>query len=191
MEFQASENTALIDAETAKNVDLLVNSSDPFKGGNRGSLFGVLNKCSTPGGIRSLRSTLFQPPVQPAVIDARLSAVEELVELRPEILDGLRTVLSRFCDVDRLLSLCVVLPREETLAAVESRINNVIGLKHALELVAPLRATLMAAESSLMVESEAVLRDPRFPEILEEIRKVIHDEARVKKGSAAMRLAFS
>ena len=61
MEFQASTDAMIIDVDTAKHVELLSSSMSMRK---KTSLYGVLNKCSTPGGSKLLRATLFQPPIQ-------------------------------------------------------------------------------------------------------------------------------
>lgn len=184
VEFQSSKDTTLIDVETVKNVELLVPLSNP-KSPN--SLFGLLNHCTTPGGVRLLRANLFQPPLREDVIEARLDAVEELIE-KPGIFHSLQSIVGRFCDIDQLLSLCVVLPKEDSLHAFEQRLNNVIGLKHALELVEPLHTVLHGTESRLLDNIRHELEDPRFRGIFESVTDVVHENARVQKGSAAMRL---
>ena len=45
------------------------------------------------------------------LIENRLSAIEELL-VKPEVLTGLHSTLSRFCDIDQLLSLCAVVPKQ-------------------------------------------------------------------------------
>ena len=69
---------------------------------------------------------------QVETITARLDAVAELVN-RPEVLSSVQATLGRMCNLDTLLSLCAILPKTDTLPLVEKRINQVIGLKHALE----------------------------------------------------------
>ena len=61
-----------------------------------------------------------------------MDAVAELVN-RPEVLSSVQATLGRMCNLDTLLSLCAILPKTDTLPLVEKRINQVIGLKHALE----------------------------------------------------------
>ena len=61
VEFQASTDAMIIDVDTAKHVELLSSSMSKKK---ESSLYGVLNKCSTPGGSKLLRATLFQPPIK-------------------------------------------------------------------------------------------------------------------------------
>ncbi|XP_059093663.1 mutS protein homolog 4-like isoform X2 [Tigriopus californicus] len=184
VEFQASSNTTMIDAETIKHVELLtpmINSKSNL------TLFGILHRCSTPGGIRHLRANLFQPPALVDVINARLDAIEELIA-NPGMFHSLQSVVSRFCDMDQLLSLCVIVPKTETLATFEQRLNNVIGLKHALELVEPLHSVLEGAESKLLNDIYNSLEDLRFQYIMERVCEIIQDDAKVQRGSAAMKL---
>ena len=68
---------------------------------------------------------------------------------KPGLLVSLQSVVSNFCDIDALLSLCVVIrgdgsdeggggggrkrSHEDSIFNLEQRVNHVIGLKHALE----------------------------------------------------------
>ncbi|CAI9729269.1 homolog 4-like [Octopus vulgaris] len=47
------------DVTTAKNLELVQNLRDPK---SSHSLFGILNYCKTPGGVRLLRANILQPP---------------------------------------------------------------------------------------------------------------------------------
>lgn len=47
------------------------------------SLFSALNTCLTSGGVRLLRSSLLQPSADQSMIEARLDAVEELINNQP------------------------------------------------------------------------------------------------------------
>lgn len=60
------------------------------------------------------------------------------------------TVIGRFLDVDHLTSMCVQIPKQETVKTAESKITTVIYLKHTLELVEPLRITLKDTEAELL-----------------------------------------
>ncbi|CEQ39579.1 SPOSA6832_01105, partial [Sporobolomyces salmonicolor] len=92
------EGTCLIDADSAKNLELVGNvslSSSSLTSRrrrltgerrtqllNRNSkqhLLGMLNKCLTPMGTRLLRANILAPLTQPTIIDTRLDVVEELV----------------------------------------------------------------------------------------------------------------
>lgn len=77
--------------------------------------------------------------------------------------------VSRFCDIEQLLSLCVVIPREETTFSYEKRLNNVIGLRHALDLVDPLKMALECAESQLLSSMRTTLEDNAYSDILSKV----------------------
>jgi len=79
-------------------------------------------------------------------INTRLDVVEELTQ-REDLFQGIRTVLGRFLDVDHLLSMCVQVPKEETLRTTDNRITTIIYLKHTLEEVEALRMVLCATET--------------------------------------------
>ena len=72
---------------------------------------------------------------------------QELLE-KPGLLVSLQSVVSNFCDIDALLSLCVVIrgdagsdgasrkrSHEDSIFNLEQRVNHIIGLKHALEVI--------------------------------------------------------
>ena len=75
---------------------------------------------------------------------------------------GLRTVLGRFLDVDHLLSMCVQVPKEETLKTSDNWITTIIYLKHTLEEVEALRMVLSATETDnmLLKSYQAVILSP-------------------------------
>ena len=69
---------------------------------------------------------------------------------KPGLLVSLQSVVSNFCDIDALLSLCVVIrgdgsgegggggrkrSHEDSIFNLEQRVNHIIGLKHALEVI--------------------------------------------------------
>lgn len=53
-------------------------------------------------------------------------------------------------DVDRAVNQCILIPKSASASFLESRINAIIGLKHILALVAPLRSHLSKANNPLM-----------------------------------------
>ena len=74
----------MVDAETVRNVELLgplLSVGGAASGGGKrlnNSLFGLLNHCATPGGVRHLRASLYQPPVRQDIIQRRLDAIQVL-----------------------------------------------------------------------------------------------------------------
>ena len=81
---QASTDSAMVDAETVRNVELLgplvsVGAASGGGGGGKrtsNSLLGLLNHCATPGGVRHLRASLYQPPVLKDTMEHRLDAIQ-------------------------------------------------------------------------------------------------------------------
>ncbi|KXJ20920.1 MutS protein-like 4 [Exaiptasia diaphana] len=121
---------------------------------------------------RLLRSNILQPPNDIETIKMRLDCV---------------TVLGRFLDVDHLTSMCVQIPKNETVKTAESKISAVIYLKHTLELVEPLGNALKDTETPLFKAYFESLNDPRYKSISEKIQAVIHDDTRYQKGALNMR----
>ncbi|KAK3734853.1 hypothetical protein QZH41_017561, partial [Actinostola sp. cb2023] len=129
--FKGSNQTTTIDVSTARNLELIQNARDSK---SEHCLFGIMNYTKTAGGSRLLRSNILQPPNDGGTIKMRLDCV---------------TVLGRFLDVDHLTSMCVQIPKNETVKTAESKISAVIYLKHTLELVEPLSEALKETETPL------------------------------------------
>ncbi|CAG0890009.1 unnamed protein product [Darwinula stevensoni] len=213
--FQALDKTTYIDVGTGTQLELLRSTSDPA---GSGSLLGVLGHTKTAGGARLLRANILQPPCDLPTIRDRLNVVQELSE-NPDLLFGLQarlmgvyllsweqSVLSRFIvDVDHLHSLCIQIPKQDTVLIAETRLNYIIGLKHVLELVEPLQRALLESELpyfryirqdsvqrmnmplSVFLRHVKELSDERFGLMLREIGKVLRPDAFVHKGSVAMK----
>ena len=81
----------------------------------------------------------------------------KLTELKLSFL--ILVVVGRFLDIDHLTSMCVQLPKQETVKTAESKITTVIYLKHTLELVEPLRLALKDTEAELFKAYYEVLED--------------------------------
>ncbi|EDL82522.1 mutS homolog 4 (E. coli) (predicted) [Rattus norvegicus] len=181
--FQGSEQTAMIDSSSAQNLELLVNNQD-YRSNH--TLFGVLNYTKTAGGSRRLRSNILEPLVDVETISMRLDCVQELLQ-DEELFYGLQSVISRFLDTEQLLSVLVQIPKQDTVNAAESKITNLIYLKHTLELVDPLKVALKNCSTPLLRAYYGSLEDHRFGLILEKIKTVINDDARYMKGCLNMR----
>ncbi|XP_062834207.1 mutS protein homolog 4 isoform X3 [Anolis carolinensis] len=181
--FHGSEQTAMIDSTSALNLELITNNRDPRNGH---TLFGVLNYTKTPGGSRRLRSNILEPLVDADTINTRLDSVQELLQ-NEEFFFGLQSVISRFLDTEQLLSVLVQIPKQDTFNASESKITNLIYLKHTLELVEPLKDALKVYKTPLLKAYYSSLEDKRFGIILEKIKTVINDDTRYTKGCLNMR----
>ncbi|XP_043346685.1 mutS protein homolog 4 isoform X3 [Dermochelys coriacea] len=153
---------------------------------NGHTLFGVLNYTKTPGGSRRLRSNILEPLVDAETINTRLDCIQELLQ-DEELFFSLQAVISRFLDTEQLLSILVQIPKQDTVKAAESKITNLIYLKHTLELVDPLKAALKSCKTHLLKAYYSSLEDKRFGIILEKIKTVINDDTRYTKGCLNMR----
>ncbi|XP_026969901.1 mutS protein homolog 4 [Sagmatias obliquidens] len=181
--FQGSEQTAMIDSSSTQNLELIINNQDSR---SSHTLFGVLNYTKTPGGSRRLRSNILEPLIDVETINMRLDCVQELLQ-DEELFFGLQSVLARFLDTEQLLSVLVQIPKQDTITAAESKITNLIYLKHTLELVDPLKITLKNCNTPLLRAYYGSLEDKRFVIILDKIKTVINDDARYMKGCLNMR----
>ncbi len=89
-----------MDITAKKSLELCVGS---HSGDKKGTLLSVIDKTKTPMGTRLIRNYLERPLVNPNVINKRLDAVEELVNT-PIGRDGVRDILSKLSDIERLSS---------------------------------------------------------------------------------------
>lgn len=97
-----SDTTFLsLDASTIRNLELLAPSR--FDIDEKYSLFGVLNRSTTPMGSRLLRRYISMPLIQKTEIEKRLCFVQELME-HPETGRLLKEVFSDIGDLERLVS---------------------------------------------------------------------------------------
>ena len=76
-----------------------------------------------------------------------------------------KILISRACrssgkilDIDHITSMCIQVPKKETVKTAESKITNVIYLKHTLELVDPLREALKNCKNALFTAYHQVRR---------------------------------
>ena len=126
IEYQGADQVTVIDPATAEHIELM-SSLGPER--NKLSLFGMMNHCTTKGGIKLLRSNLFQPPVDQQLIEARQEAVTELID-SINLYDDLRSLVARFPNLEAVLSLCIKRVDTATnVVRVDSKIDQMIGLR--------------------------------------------------------------
>ncbi|KAG8183749.1 hypothetical protein JTE90_029330 [Oedothorax gibbosus] len=181
--YCTSADTTMISNATARSLELVTNEL----GRVDHCLYATLNHTLTPGGNRLLRANILQPPCDPHTINTRLDCIEELLASE-ELFYDLKAVIGKFVDTEHLLSLCVQIPKEENVRNCEQKIANVICLKHALELVKPLRDCLEKCTNPLFQTYHQILLDERFKILLAKIGIVIHSDARWQKGVLNMHM---
>ena len=145
-----AERSTIIDPATADHIELLASLGART---SKLSLFGILNKCSTPSGVRLLRSNLYQPPIDRELIQDRLTLVEELIT-DAGFFNSMKNILSRFPDLDPVLNLCV--KRQETQisnAQIDAKIDRMVSLKQVLQLLPAFNEILSKSKSKICVDS--------------------------------------
>ena len=132
IEYQGADQVTVIDPATAEHIELM-SSLGPER--NKLSLFGIMNHCKTKGGVKLLRSNLFQPPVDQQLVEARQEAVSELID-SINLYDDLRSLVCKFPNLEAVLSLCIKRVDIATNAVrVDSKIDQMIGLRQVLKLI--------------------------------------------------------
>ena len=188
VDYQVSEKSTIIDPATAEHIEL-INSLGQHK--SKLSLLGVLDHCSTVGGTRLLRSNLFQPPVDISVISDRLEVVEEMID-NITFHHNLKSLISRFPDIDTVLSLCV--KRSEINlkpGQIDAKIDRMIALKQVLELLSPLSEVLASSSSRFCKEANSLLSKhvKTSTLLLEMMHLVLVEDATVIKGHGAIKFS--
>ncbi|GAB7020058.1 DNA mismatch repair protein MutS [Halostagnicola bangensis] len=125
----------LLDAVALRSLELF--EPRAVYGRDEATLFGVLNETSSALGGRKLRDWLRRPLLEPAQIEARLDAVEELtgaVQTREELQDLLRDVY----DLERLIG---------RISRERANARDLRSLRDTLAVVPEIRDRLEAAEA--------------------------------------------
>jgi DNA mismatch repair protein MutS len=156
---QRAETMAL-DAATITNLELLANRQT----GNRAeSLLGLLDRCVTPMGRRLLKDWVISPLLSVDKIEARLEAVELLVNERGKLASFTSLVAGIF-DLERFLG---------RLGTDRINARDLISLANALGLL-PELAGLFADAPGLL--RDAAARVPDFAELTTALRRALTDD---------------
>ncbi|MCQ2607673.1 MAG: DNA mismatch repair protein MutS [Bacteroidales bacterium] len=117
-----------LDKFTIRNLELLGSDNVGAK-----NLFSVLDNTRTPMGARLLRRWISLPLRKIADINARLEAVQSLVE-QPDVLDELSQLLKSMCDLERVIARVAtnrITPRE--LLQLQRTLDGINPMKHLCE----------------------------------------------------------
>ena len=95
-----SLSTLVLDSKALENLEIFENSSDRSR---KGTLFAILDKCSSPFGKRQLHKWLCAPPKLIEDIEDRQGMVTALLD-RPELRNALQKALRKLPDLERLLA---------------------------------------------------------------------------------------
>ncbi|KIM21051.1 hypothetical protein M408DRAFT_81053 [Serendipita vermifera MAFF 305830] len=185
IKYRPIEGSMLIDTETARNLELLEGVSKQ----KTHSLFGLLNKTFTPQGARLLRTTILCPMASLAPIEARLSAVSELVQTE-ETFTAVRDALKgvQKVDLDKLivqLAATVAGPEVgETVKGAYDRMGQLLDLQKIIRNIPRVgRATAECGSALLRVIGELV-SDQRLRMIDERISEDLNESSTGSKKGA-------
>jgi len=145
----------VVDESTKANLEL----TETLMGAKRsGSLLGVIDRTVTAMGGRMLRSWLNYPLVDPATINGRLDAVEELVK-KPALREDLRVAFDSVYDLERLCG---------RISSGSANARDLKSLLSTLRSILPIKSFLReSAKTGLLNEIEERI------ETFDEIRELI------------------
>jgi len=158
-----------LDPHTQRNLELV---ETLFEGSGEGSLLSILDLSLTGMGRRRLKEWVLHPLLSVEEIRRRQDAVEELIG-RQDLRAGLRDLLARILDIERLTS---------RITSEVAKPRDLISLKISLLPLPALRGLLLMAKAPLLVELAHGL-DP-LEDVSQEIQRVLLDEpsTQLKEG---------
>ncbi len=127
----------VLDETTLRNLEIVKNIRD---GSKKGTLLWVLDRTQTSMGSRLLQRWVKQPLMNLEVINARLNAVEELIN-KPIIRKDLQELLKRCQDIERLIS---------RICYGKCNARDLVGLKDSIRLMPLMKKELGKCNSKLL-----------------------------------------
>ena len=136
LRFYSTGRYLILGTSTRRNLELF----ESISGDRKNTLFGVMNRTSTPMGARLLADWISFPLMDPAAINLRLDAVEETARSQGKG-EGLKAVLKEIPDLERIVG---------RISAGSATPRDVRSLADGLGKVPELRAMVGEAESGLL-----------------------------------------
>lgn len=168
-----------IDAETARNLELVQNGAD--SNNKRDSLHGFLNaNTATTTGSRMLYDNILSPFNHLETLEHRLDCTDYLVE-KPDFLGLISGCIKPFghnVDLDRLVIVLENLheSRSTTIGTAEKRLETLVTLDSLLQSVGPLVEALSRTEERTLLVFRDELKNPAYQAMAAEINRVIEIE---------------
>ncbi|MDV2484314.1 DNA mismatch repair protein MutS [Acinetobacter towneri] len=140
IQLEQSSDFIALDPVTRRNLELV----EPlFEHGT--SLFQLINDCQTAMGSRLLSRTLMQPLRDTALLDARLDAIQALIQGYHE--SPVRLVLKEISDIERVLSrVALGSARPRDLVQLRQACAQIPYLRHALQ-------PIVSAQQSQLIQN--------------------------------------
>ncbi|KIJ58731.1 hypothetical protein HYDPIDRAFT_178027 [Hydnomerulius pinastri MD-312] len=183
--YASVEGTMLIDPDTAKNLELVSNVTHKK---SSHSLFGVLNHTYTAMASRLLRTNILAPLTAEDAINARLDAVEELVQSEDKFLE-IRDALKGLnkLDFDKLISSLAAseVRASSTAKFASARVSQMLGLQSIVRSLPFLQKALTGSRSQLLQIIHDMISDNRLALIADLVADNLNDEAGPTKGGLA------
>jgi DNA mismatch repair protein MutS len=140
--YYEQQDAMILDQVTARNLELV----EPAAGDDASAtLVRAIDETATSMGARLLRSWILRPEISLAEIEDRLGAVEEL-KSRTVAREEIRRELEKILDLERLTS-------RVTLGVATPR--DLLALRGSIEIIPPLRALAVCANTLRGTETEA------------------------------------
>ncbi|KZO99190.1 hypothetical protein CALVIDRAFT_404861 [Calocera viscosa TUFC12733] len=177
------EGTMLIDADSARNLELINNLTHKK---STHSLFGLLNHTFTPMAARILRANILAPVTNLSSINQRLDAVQELTDTEDRftaIKDALRGL--KGVDFDKLIAALIVSEARPTtnVKIAEQRVGQMLTLRVAVRALKAVRDAVKGCRSDLLRAIERLISDERIDQLDELIAEALNEDAgAVKSG---------
>ncbi|KAI5866527.1 DNA mismatch repair protein-like protein MutS [Durotheca rogersii] len=182
--YQPSENTMMIDLSTIQSLELIQNLHDAKR---RDCLFGLLNETLTPMGSRMLRSNILQPSCQvEGTLIPRYDALDEIT-VKEDMFFEIRKALKGFTDVEKLLTILVIVPNQPSIYASEQAINNLLGIKAFVIAVSSVYGALSTARADLLCRIREICRPELTQPVIDLIMAGINEDVTAMKSPLDMR----
>ncbi len=152
----------ILDANALKNLEVVRNLRE---GSKKDTLFAVLDYTKTPLGNRLLKRWLENPLVDPAAINRRLDAVNELFK-NYTTRKILRETLREIYDLERLMT---------KIEVGSANARDLTALKFSLRVLPKIRATLEKVSTDILLACRDGLKD--YSALVEQIDKAIVEDA--------------
>ncbi|KZT24709.1 hypothetical protein NEOLEDRAFT_1156682 [Neolentinus lepideus HHB14362 ss-1] len=180
--FVPVSGTMMIDPETSRNLELVGNMT---RKKSPHSLIGLLNHTYTAMASRLLRVNLLSPITVQSAIEARLDAVEELMqneETFHAVKDALKTLNKM--DFDKLIS-CLIASEARvspTVKPASSRVAQILNLRNIVRNLPILQKVVDGSRSELLRIICEMISDERLAKIEQLVCQSLNEDATPSKG---------
>lgn len=180
----------MVDVQTIRNLELIQNRIT-LK--STGTLFGLVNYCSTPMGERMLRMNVIQPMADPNHLNHRYDAIEELMN-NPEhffsLKQSLQATMKKRVDMDMLISQLMKpsqFRRANDPKIVETALSQLIQVRHILATTTAVCTSLAECSSIILVAVRSLLQNEKITSLVSLIDESI--QADLLQGVAKSNLS--